>query len=38
LSRWLAELGMNERTLQRVYLTFNANAEPFRKESERHGA
>jgi coenzyme F420-reducing hydrogenase gamma subunit len=38
LSRWLAELGMNERTLQRVYRTFNANAEPFRKESERHGA
>jgi coenzyme F420-reducing hydrogenase gamma subunit len=38
LSRWLAGLGMDERTLQRVYRTFNANAEPFRKESERHGA
>jgi sulfhydrogenase subunit delta len=38
LSRWLGELGMDERTLQRVYRTFNANAEPFRKESERHGA
>ncbi len=25
-------------TLQRVYRTFNANAEPFRTESERHGA
>jgi len=37
LSRWLAGLGMDERTLQRVYRTFNANAEPFRKESERHG-
>jgi coenzyme F420-reducing hydrogenase gamma subunit len=37
LSRWLAELGMDERTLHRVYRTFNANAEPFRKESERHG-
>ncbi len=24
--------------LQRVYRTFNANAEAFRKESERHGA
>ena len=24
--------------LQRVYRTFNADAEPFRKESERHGA
>ena len=24
-------------TLQRVYRTFNADAEPFRKESERHG-
>ena len=38
LSRALAGLGMDERTLQRVYRTFNANAEPFRKESERHGA
>ncbi|MCF8706965.1 hypothetical protein [Rhizorhapis sp. SPR117] len=37
LSRWLAGLGMDERALQRVYRTFNANAEPFRKESERHG-
>lgn len=38
LSRWLADLGMDERTLQRVYRTFNANADAFRKESERHGA
>jgi coenzyme F420-reducing hydrogenase gamma subunit len=37
LSHSLAGLGMDERTLQRVYRTFNANAEPFRKESERHG-
>ncbi len=37
LSRWLARLGMDERTLERVYRTFNANAEAFRKESERHG-
>jgi coenzyme F420-reducing hydrogenase gamma subunit len=36
LSRWLAALGMDERALQRVYRTFNANAEAFRKESERH--
>jgi sulfhydrogenase subunit delta len=37
LSDRLAELGMDERTLQRLYRTFNANAEPFRRESERHG-
>jgi len=38
LSRWLAQLGMDARALQRLYRTFNANAEPFREESERHGA
>jgi len=38
LSRGLAGLGMDERALQRVYRTFNAGAEPFRKESERHDA
>jgi coenzyme F420-reducing hydrogenase gamma subunit len=38
LSHRLGELGMEERTLQRVYRTFNANATPFRKESDRHGA
>jgi coenzyme F420-reducing hydrogenase gamma subunit len=38
LSRRLGELGMEERTLQRVYRTFNANAGPFREESGRHGA
>ena len=37
LSQRLAELGMDECTLQRVYRSFNANAEPFREESERHG-
>lgn len=37
LSRWFARLGMDERDLQRVYRTFNANAGPFREESERHG-
>jgi sulfhydrogenase subunit delta len=38
LSHWLAGLGMDKRTLQRVYRTFNADAGPFREESERHGA
>ena len=38
LSQRLGEHGMDERTLQRVYRTFNANAGPFRKESDRHGA
>jgi coenzyme F420-reducing hydrogenase gamma subunit len=37
LSRWLGRLGMDERALERVYRTFNANAEAFRKESEYHG-
>jgi len=38
LSQWFSGLGVDERALRRVYSTFNANAEPFRKESERHGA
>ena len=38
MSRWLAGLGMDERALQRVYRTFNADAEAFREESKRHGA
>ena len=29
---------MNDRALQRIYRTFNANAPDFREESERHGA
>jgi sulfhydrogenase subunit delta len=37
LSAWLARLGMDERTLQRVYRNFNANAAEFREESGRHG-
>ncbi len=37
LSRWLRKLGMDDQALQRVYRTFNANAEAFREESERHG-
>ena len=38
LSRWLGELGMSERDLKRVYRTFNADAEPFRVEGDRHDA
>lgn len=37
LSHWLVKLGMDERTLHRVYRSFNANAEPFRDESKKHG-
>ena len=37
LSSQLRALGMDERALQRIYRTFNANASAFRKESERHG-
>jgi coenzyme F420-reducing hydrogenase gamma subunit len=36
LSGWLQRLGMDERALKHVYRTFNANAGPFREESERH--
>lgn len=36
LSASLSSLGMDERALQRVYRTFNAQAEAFREESERH--
>ena len=36
LSRRLAALGMDEATLKRVYRSFNAGAEAFREESERH--
>jgi len=38
LSQRLAGAGMDTGTLRRLYRTFNANAEPFRTESERHGA
>ena len=37
LSGWVRRLGMSERDVRRVYRTFNANAGPFREESERHG-
>jgi coenzyme F420-reducing hydrogenase gamma subunit len=37
LSRKLAECGMGERDLQRVYSTFNVGELPFREESSRHG-
>jgi coenzyme F420-reducing hydrogenase gamma subunit len=35
LRPWLKGLGMDQRALNRVYGTFNVNAEPFRKESQR---
>ncbi len=37
LSRTLAALGLDERELAHLYRTFNADAEPFRHESDRHG-
>jgi sulfhydrogenase subunit delta len=36
LSGQLAALGMDQRALHRVFRTFNANAVPFRDESDRH--
>ncbi|WP_435099590.1 oxidoreductase [Arhodomonas sp. AD133] len=36
LSDWLAGLGVDRTDLCRVYRTFNANADAFREESERH--
>ncbi|MCP4384458.1 MAG: oxidoreductase [Hyphomicrobiales bacterium] len=38
LSSRLAELGMDQRAIGRVYSTFNTDAEEFREEKERHGA
>jgi coenzyme F420-reducing hydrogenase gamma subunit len=38
LSRQLAELGMDEKALKRIYSTFNVNAEAFREEMKRHGS
>lgn len=38
LSRQLQALGMSRDQLLRFYRTFNANADAFREESERHGA
>jgi len=36
MSNWLAHLNMKEEGIVRVFRTFNAYAEPFRKESEAH--
>ncbi|KAF0097087.1 MAG: NADH ubiquinone oxidoreductase 20 kDa subunit [Rhodospirillaceae bacterium] len=36
LTNWLHKLGMDDRALQRIYRTFNANAQAFREESEKH--
>ena len=36
LSAWWQHLGVSEADLVRAYRTFNAYAEPFRKESDRH--
>ncbi len=37
LSQWLAHLGMPPRDIGRLYRSFNAAAEPFRSEADRHG-
>jgi sulfhydrogenase subunit delta len=36
MSAWLAQLGMKNDDVVRAFRTFNAYAEPFRKESEAH--
>jgi sulfhydrogenase subunit delta len=36
LSSWWSHLGVNDQDLLRVFRSFNAYAEPFRKESEQH--
>jgi coenzyme F420-reducing hydrogenase gamma subunit len=36
MSAWLAHLGMNDGDVVRAFRTFNAYAEPFRRESEAH--
>ena len=38
LSRKLADCGMGERDIQRVYSTFNVGELPFREEAARHGS
>lgn len=38
MSSWLKHLNVKEDDILRAYRTFNANAEPFRKESEAHGS
>jgi len=37
LARWWSGMGVAPVEIRRAYRTFNANAEPFRKESEAHG-
>ena len=37
IAREFSALGMTERDIARVFRTFNAAAEPFRKESQAHG-
>ena len=36
MSSWLAQLGMKDEGVVRAFRTFNAYAEPFRKESDAH--
>jgi coenzyme F420-reducing hydrogenase gamma subunit len=38
MSTWLAHLGMKDEDIVRVFRTYNAYAEPFRRESEAHGS
>lgn len=38
MSSWLKHLNVKDDDILRAYRTFNANAEPFRKESEAHGS
>jgi coenzyme F420-reducing hydrogenase gamma subunit len=38
LSKQMAAQGLDSGSLKRIYSTFNANAEEFRKERERHGS
>ncbi|MGE5269465.1 MAG: oxidoreductase [Thiohalocapsa sp.] len=37
LSNWMQWLGLSQADLRRIYRTFNADADAFREESERHG-
>jgi len=36
LSKWMARLGLENHDIMRVFRTFNAYSEPFRRESEAH--
>jgi coenzyme F420-reducing hydrogenase gamma subunit len=38
MSAWLAHLGMKDEDVVRAFRTFNAYAEPFRRESEAHAS